>query len=90
MKRFAIICIEIGMLSGIMVAAFTVPKSTPLLQFLIISGAFFLTGNILLFNKLRQIRMEVKPSDGKVWPHLFKVFAWCGFYWFVCFLFSRL
>ena len=41
MKRFAIICIEIGMLSGIMVAAFTVPKSTPLLQFLIISGAFF-------------------------------------------------
>jgi len=45
MKTFAIVSIEIGMLLGIVVAAFTVPRSTPLLTFLIISGAFFVAGN---------------------------------------------
>src|SRR5690242_16561053 len=49
MKTSTIIFLEVGMLLGIVMSAFMVPRSTPLLRFGIISGGAFLLGNITLF-----------------------------------------
>jgi len=48
LRKLTIVFVEVGMLLGIVVAALTVPRSTPLSTFLIISGAFFVTGNVLV------------------------------------------
>jgi hypothetical protein len=86
MKKLTIVFVEIGMLLGIVLAAFTVPRSFPLLTFLIISAGFFVVGNVLLLRKLKQRQTGEFPSDGKVWPHLYRVFIMCGAYGLLCFL----
>jgi hypothetical protein len=58
MKTIAVVGVEIGMLFGIGVAAFMVPRSTPLLIFGIISGATFVLGNFLLVRRTRQAQGE--------------------------------
>jgi hypothetical protein len=45
MKTSTIIFLEVGMLLGIVMSAFMVPRSSPLLRFGIISGGAFLLGN---------------------------------------------
>jgi hypothetical protein len=57
-----LVLIEIGMLLGIVAAAFMVPRSTPLLTFGIISGAVFVVGNVLLISKMRQKSVGEKQA----------------------------
>ena len=58
MKTSTIIFLEVGMLLGIVMSAFMVPRSTPLLRFGIIGGGAFLLGNIALFAQARQLRKK--------------------------------
>jgi hypothetical protein len=81
MKRFTIIAIEIGMLLGILAAALTVPPSTPLLTFLLISGAFFAVGNLLLVKRLRKSRSGEYLSNGQRKPRLYPAFILIAAYW---------
>jgi hypothetical protein len=56
-----IVIFEAGMLAGILVALFIVPRDTPLRTFLIVSIAIFALGNVLLVRRLR--RTESREVD---------------------------
>jgi hypothetical protein len=55
LPRAALIAIvEIGMVGGCFIAMFTVPRSTPLRNFLIICASALILGNVLLFKSLNK------------------------------------
>jgi hypothetical protein len=56
-----IVIFEVGMLAGILVALFIVPRATPPRTFVIVSIAVFTLGNALLVRRLR--RAESREVD---------------------------
>jgi|SRR6185437_2479493 len=53
-KSVIVLIVEIGMITGIVIAALVLPRSTSLTTFLIVSGAAIVLGNVLLFRKLNK------------------------------------
>jgi ABC-type Fe3+-siderophore transport system permease subunit len=89
-STIAVVAVEIGMLLGIVAAAFTVPRSTPLLTFGIISGAAFVLGNVLLIRR----RRNQQPGDGQgLSPqrkrNLTLIIVLFAVYWMICFLLRK-
>jgi hypothetical protein len=90
MKKSMIVIIELGMLGGIVLALFLVPRSTPLLTFLLASLACFAVGNFLLFRKIKQIGVgDVARKDAPK-PHLLRVFAFLTGTWILLWLLHRI
>jgi hypothetical protein len=87
MKKLTIVFIEIGMLLGIVLAAFTVPRSFPLAAFLILSTFFLFGGNILLFRKVKQVNAGGGQHDGKFWSRIWKAFIILELAWLLGLLF---
>jgi hypothetical protein len=87
MSKLAIVAIELGMIGGMVVGLYLVPESTPLPTFLIASGVCFVTGNVLLFRKVRQNKSDV-PA-GKPWTHFFRAFAILAVGWLLILLLYR-
>lgn len=101
-KRIIVVTIiEVAMLLGIIVAVFTLPRSTPLSTFSIISSAVFLTGNVLLFRRLkpkapigdtsdaREKDAREKKREQQKW-RFFWVFVLLAIYWFLWLLLRHL
>jgi hypothetical protein len=59
---FIVTVFEMGALAGILVALFTVPRSTSMWTFAIISGSVFVLGNILLVRGRRQQQPGIVTS----------------------------
>ncbi|MBS1800478.1 MAG: hypothetical protein JSS95_11710 [Acidobacteria bacterium] len=83
MKTSTFVLVELGLLAGIVLAAFTVPRSTSLLSFLIISGGFFALANVLLIRRKRRLlRTESnggnlkRPTNYWLWTLLALYWAW--------------
>lgn len=90
MKAIAVVGVEVGMLFGIGVAAFMVPRSTSLLSFGIISGAAFVLGNFLLVRRMRQAQGEdAHPLSPKRKRDLNVIILLFVVYWVVCFLLRK-
>jgi hypothetical protein len=70
-KTLKVFIIEAGMLSGIVVAGYTLPGNTPLNTFVIASAACFLLGNILLIRQLRNKSYAPDTTRG-FWPHILR------------------
>lgn len=85
-KRSTIVFIELGILGGIIVAAYTLPGSTPLRVFLMASGAVFVVANILLARRIKQIKSGESPAMGGLWPHILRAFAILTIFWVLSFL----
>lgn len=89
MKKLTVIFLELGMLAGIIVAGYTLPESTSLRTFLLASGACFVAGNLLLFRKLKQMKLgEGAPKTG-AWTHIFRAFAILAVFWLLSLVFRR-
>ena len=86
MKKKTILVVELAMLLGIVMSAFTVPRSTPLLTFLIISGAVFVLGNVLLFKKTKETSFEGDLHKLRRSSRFYRVLALLALYWLWCFL----
>lgn len=69
-KMYKICIVEVGILAGIVLSAFTVPRSTRLDVFLIASFAIFLVANIILFRSFRQSNSSLSPDRTKFNRHL--------------------
>jgi hypothetical protein len=90
MKKFKIVVIEIGMLLGIVAAAFMVPRNTPLLTFGVISGAVLVLGNVLLVVKMRQVRnAAVQGLSAERNRRLNLIIILFTVYWLLCFFLRR-
>jgi hypothetical protein len=87
-KKSTIIFLELGMLAGIVVAGYTLPESTPLRTFLLASGACFVAGNLLLFRKLKQIKLG-EGSRADAWTHIFRALAILAVFWLLSLVFRR-
>lgn len=87
MKTTAIIVtVEIAMLGGIVVAALSLPRSTSLLTFVIVSICAVVTGNILLYRRLsRRSQGELLRSGkgGSPWRVLIPLLI-CWLLWWFC------
>jgi hypothetical protein len=57
--------VETGMFLGVVLALFTVPKSTPLTVFLAASVLIFLVGNLLLFRAFKKHEPKAKGSQNE-------------------------
>ena len=88
-KRSTIVVVELGTLTGIDAAGYTLPGGTPLSTFLVASGVFLLLGNFLLVRKIEQVRAGVSQTTGP-WRHIFGALAVVGIGWLVTLLFSKL
>jgi hypothetical protein len=88
-KKSTIIFLELGMLAGIVVAGYTLPESTPLRTFLLASGACFVAGNLLLFRKLKQLKLGESPTKAGAWTHIFRAFAILAVFWLLSLVFRR-
>jgi len=88
-NKTTIAFIEVGMLAGIVLAAITLPRSTPLLTFLAISGVFFVAGNILLVMKIKQVKVAKDQRSVTFGPHFYRALALLIAYWLVRLLFSK-
>ena len=89
-KIFKIVMIEIGMLLGIVAAAFMVPRSTPLLTLGVISVGVIVLGNILFVNTMRQARdtnMQGLSSERN--RRLNLIIVLFAVYWLLCFLLRK-
>lgn len=79
-KTLKVFIVEAGMLGGIVVAAFTLPESTPLKTFLIASAGIFLLGNVVLIRGLRSgSPAEASKGDARAQmkPWLLLAAIWC-------------
>lgn len=81
MKKTTVIFLELGMLAGIVVTGYTLPESTPLRTFLLVSGACFVAGNLLLFRKLKQMKSGEGAPETGAWTHIFQAFAILAVFW---------
>jgi hypothetical protein len=90
MRKITVVGIEIGMLLGIVVAAFMVPRSTPLMTFAIISGAVLVLGNVLLIRQMKQVqggeRQSLTPKRNRNLDLIILLFV---IYWVVSFLLRK-
>ena len=90
MKAIAVVGIELGMLAGIVTAAFVVPRSTPLLTFGIISVAPFAVGNLLLLRSMRQAHAgDGRGIGARRNRNLNLIIVLFIGYWLVCFLLRK-
>ena len=55
MKKRNIAFIEAGMLLGIFLSIFLVPRNLPILTFVLISASIFVAANILLFSRTKRV-----------------------------------
>jgi hypothetical protein len=90
MTKKVIVFVETGMTCGIILAALTVPRSTPLSAFVVISAAFFIAGNILLIKKARGVSASETVTKDDFWPRIYKILAVCTIYWLLCLLLRRM
>jgi hypothetical protein len=88
-KKSTIIFLELGMLAGIVVAGYTLPESTPLRTFLLASGACFVAGNLLLFKKLKQIKLGGGSTKVGAWTYIFRALAILAVFWLLSLVFRR-
>jgi len=72
---------ETAMLGGILFAAFTIPRSTSLQTFLIVSVFAALIGNLLLFRALKRTPRGTQTGSNRAWPHAIRVLAILAAYW---------
>src|SRR5204863_5021850 len=89
LKRSTIVFIELGMIVGIIVSAYTLPGSTPLTSFLIAAGACFFVGNIVLVKKIQQIKAGETSAKKGPWPHIFQALGILAIFWLLIFLFFK-
>ncbi|HJW98881.1 MAG TPA: hypothetical protein VJ453_01915 [Terriglobales bacterium] len=89
-KTFRVSMIEIGMVLGIVSAAFIVPRSTPLITFGIISGVVLVLGNVLLITNIRRVSSEeargLSREQNRRLNLIIIVFT---VYWLLCFLLRK-
>jgi len=90
LRKSTIIFLELGMLSGIIVAGYVLPARTPLSTFLVVSGIWLAAGNMLMIRKIRKIKTEKISTKGRAWDHIFLALAILAATWLLVFLFSRL
>ena len=89
MTKTTIVFFEIGLMGGIVLAALTVPRSTSLSTFMIISAAFVIVGNIFLVKKPHSTGVGEPAAKKKFWTGIYKVMAVCTIYWILWFLLQR-
>lgn len=70
-KTMKVVIVELGMLGGILVSAYTLPGETPIKTFLIASLAVFVIGNVLLIGRLRT-NFEATPTKCDARPHILR------------------
>jgi hypothetical protein len=70
-KTMKVVIVELGMLGGILVSAYTLPGETPLKTLLIASLAVFFLGNVLLIRKLRT-NSDMTPMKRDARPHILR------------------
>jgi hypothetical protein len=80
-KTSTFVLVELGLLAGIALAAFTVPRSTPLLSFLVISGGFFILANVLLVRHRNRLVGAESNEDVLKRPPNYWLWALLGLYW---------
>jgi hypothetical protein len=90
MKKSMVVAIEIGMLLGIIVAALTVPRRTPLVTFLVISGGVFVLGNVFLFKRARQASSEENSPNNESESRLYGVVILFALYWLWWFIIHKI
>jgi hypothetical protein len=88
MKKLTIVFIELGMLGGIVIAAYTVPERTPLLTFLVASSACFIAGNALLIVEARRVKAG-EDSSTAVWVHILRAIALVTLFSLIALIFRR-
>jgi len=90
LTRSTVAFVELGMLAGIVVAGYVLPGRTPLLPFLIASGACFVTGNIFLAKKIKQAKSGESSAKQGPWLHIFRAIAiLAGFWLLILLVFKR-
>lgn len=81
-KPALLVIAEVGMLSGIVLAGYTLPGDTSLKTFGMASAAIFLLGNVLIVRALWFKSFE--PGSGRrAWPHIIRAFAILALFWLV-------
>ena len=81
LNKSTIVVVEVGMLLGVLVAALTVPRDTPLTRFLAISFGFLITGNLLLFRGRESSLEQTRSSHMQFRQRMIKVALLCSAYW---------
>jgi hypothetical protein len=81
MKKLTVVFIEIGMLLGIVVAAFTVPRTAPFLTFLACSVAIFVAGNLFLVWAAKRSHGKEGSHNGEFWRLAPSVFLRLAVIW---------
>ena len=89
MKKSTIVFIELGMLAGNVVAGYLLPDNTPLRTFLVACGVCMVGGNVLLFRKLKQVKLDEGTSKTGVWTHIFRAFTILAVFWLLSLVFFR-
>ena len=85
MKKLTVVFIEIGMLFGVIAAAFMVPRNTPLLTFGVISCAIFALGNVLIIKEIRRSGSDGKQTlTPKRERRLNLIIVLFAIYWLIC------
>jgi hypothetical protein len=77
------VLIEIGMLIGCFVAAFTVPRSTPIRTFVIICVSALVVGNAMLLSAFRK---HAGPARKANYTRLYFGVGLCFLYWILSFV----
>ncbi len=81
MKKPTLVLVEAGMLFAIVLAALTVPPSTSLAMFLIVSGIAFSLGNVLLYKRLNQAPNDKGASNVNRKSSLYAPIILMAVYW---------
>ncbi|HVB34240.1 MAG TPA: hypothetical protein VNJ52_07730 [Patescibacteria group bacterium] len=89
MKKSAIAILELGLLGGIVLAAYTLPARTPLWVFLAGSAAWLVAGNVFLIRAIKEAKnRKIAGQDGP-WPHLIRACVILVIAWLLALLASR-
>lgn len=67
MRKSAIVFIELGMLSCIILAAIVLPEKTPLREFLAVSAEFLLIGNYLVVKSAEDTKSKSSAAEEHKW-----------------------
>lgn len=81
MKKLTIVLVEVGMLFGVVLAALTVPRTTSLSMFLIVSGTVFALGNVLLYKRLKQAPADKAALNANRKSSLYAPMILIAVYW---------
>jgi hypothetical protein len=87
-KAGTVVAVEVGMVAGILAAAFIVPRSTPLLTFALISTTAFVLGNVLLLRQTKKVQEAggIGPRRNRNLNLIIGLFV---VYWVVCYLLRK-